>query len=593
MLFSHLAPGSYQRPGMEYFVNIFKDPPNVDELLTSVRSPPTSVEAYKHLKLTRPTLYTEERLSVSYLRMGDDSTREKAFLAALYLKDRLGMDDKELQSWCKNPHFHRLGQIAREIGFSEPRFRGISPTFLLEHHQCVIMQWRNLDEGLQAGVYPDWVPTHFSNIARELSTLEDVNGLIQLRLKNKETTSHVKERSVAKELQKLKYQMEKIEQQQLARTRINKAVSTVAHTWTKDEEDQLAATMRSEQEGTIADALIEIEDQDSNGWVDQSLPIHSSHPASPSHHQRPDMDFFVNIFRDPPNVNELLASVRPPPTSRQAFKYAQLSSRPTLHDQLILSDLRMGDDSTREKAFLAVLYLKHRLSLGEKQQRIWCGDALFKRLDQIANEIRLAEPRLLVFTTLVLLEHHHRVVKHWRDLEDGLLAGVYPNWVPTHFSNIARELSILDGKKGLIQSRLRYMEADRLSRAKKRANIVYRMEQMEQPRQLDKARIDQAMITIAFAMARNGHGVPIMVPALDWDQGELFMTELEYEDEDMDEVRITTQPARDVTKIFTKVEDASRVNRPHVTVSSNEPSPAPVPCVMNRSQQTLHVFSTP
>jgi hypothetical protein len=101
--------------------------------------------------------------------MGDDSTREKAFLAALYLKDRLGMDDKELQSWCKNPHFHRLGQIAREIGFSEPRFRGISPTFLLEHHQCVIMQWQDLDEGLQAGDYPDWVPTHFSNIARELS----------------------------------------------------------------------------------------------------------------------------------------------------------------------------------------------------------------------------------------------------------------------------------------------------------------------------------------------------------------------------------------------------------------------------------------
>jgi hypothetical protein len=249
----------------------------------------------------------------------------------------------------------------------------------------------------------------------------------------------------------------------------------------------------------------------------------------------------------------------------------------------------MGDDSTREKAFLAVLYLKHRLSLREKQQRIWCGEALFRRLDQIANEIRLAEPRLIVFTTLVLLEHHHRVVKHWRDLEDGLLAGVYPNWVPTHFSNIARELSILDGKKGLIQSRLRYMEADRLSRAKKRAKIdkklVYRMEQMEQPRQLDKTRIDQVMITTAFAMARNDHGVPIMVPALDWDQGELFITELEYEDEDKDEVRITTQPARDVANTLTKLEDASWMNRPHITASSNEPSPAPVPCVMNQSDR--------
>jgi hypothetical protein len=116
-----------------------------------------------------------------------------------------------------------------------------------------------------------------------------------LRLKNRETKSQVKERSVAKELQKLKYQMEKIEQQQLARTRINKVVSTVAQTWTKDEEDQLAATTRSEQGETIADVLTEIEDQDSNGWMDQSLPIHSSHPAS-NHHQRPDMEFFVNIL---------------------------------------------------------------------------------------------------------------------------------------------------------------------------------------------------------------------------------------------------------------------------------------------------------
>jgi len=293
-------------------------------------------------------LYTEDRFTFSSLRMGDDSTREKAFLAALYLKNRHCMDDTELETWCKNVHFNRLGHIAREIRYTEPRLQSFTPRILLEHHQCLVQHWRDLEEGLQAGAYPNWVPTHFSNIARELSILEDNNGFFQSRLKNMETYRQVRETRYAKQLQKLEYQMEEIEQQRLARARINKAAPIVTHSRTKDEEVHLAATTQSDQVETIADAFTKIENQGSIGWMDQSdsttgpngsspsqaptsdgmnqhwpplqssnvPPKHSLRPTS-GPHQRPCMEFFVNIFKDPPNVNELLASVLPPPTSTQ------------------------------------------------------------------------------------------------------------------------------------------------------------------------------------------------------------------------------------------------------------------------------------
>ncbi|KAK3807036.1 MAG: hypothetical protein J3Q66DRAFT_445182 [Benniella sp.] len=541
----HSSPGPHRRPGMDHFVNLFKDPPNVDELLASVRPPPTSTQAYRHMKLS-VTLYTEDRFTFSSLQMGDDSTRERAFLAALYLKNRHCMEDTELETWCKNVHFNRLGHIAREIRYTEPRLQGFTPRILLEHHQCLIQHWRDLEEGLQAGAYPDWVPTHFSSIARELSILEDNNGFFQSRLNNMETYLQVRETRFAKELQRLECQMEEIEQQQLARARINKAVPIVAHTRTKDGEFHLAATTQSEQGETIADALIKIENQGSNGWMDQSRSTASPNGPSPSQALTSD-EFFVNIFKDPPNVNELLASVLPPPTSIQAFEYIQVT-RPRLDvkDFLSRSDIRMGDDSTRENAFIAALYLKNRLGLGEMELRTWCGRELHKRLNRIVKEIICTEPRLQVFHVSVLLEHHQCVIKYYRDLQEGLQAGAYPDWTPTHFSNIARELSILEDDKGLIRLREQNLEESALSweswKTKIKKKLLPHMEQKEQPRQLDKGKIDEVMITIALAMARNDHGVPIMVPALDWDQGELFLTELVYEGEDKDEVPVSMQP---------------------------------------------------
>jgi hypothetical protein len=345
---------------MDHFVRIFKDPPNVKGLLACVQPPPVSLQGecwrrsdfslfcsypsfltktdfstpstdYMHIKMSAPVLRPEDRLHLSALRMGDDSSRERAFVAALYLKDRLSMDDKEIEVWCKNGHINPLGNIAREIMYAEPRLHGFSLAILLEHHQCIIKHYRDLEEGLQAGAYPDWVPTHFSNIARDLSILEENNGLIQLRLKNMEAYRLAKESRNTKVLQRMEYRM-KAEQRQFEK--FNGTISTVTHTWTKDEEDRISLSTPPAQTETVADASIRADDRHSNLSLTLQLPnvspVHSSRPASGSH-QRPGMEFFVNIFKDPPNVDELLASVRPPPTSVKGEYFDNLETQPLFY----------------------------------------------------------------------------------------------------------------------------------------------------------------------------------------------------------------------------------------------------------------------
>jgi hypothetical protein len=203
------------------------------------------------------------------------------------------------------------------------------------------------------------------------------------------------------------------------------------------------------------------------------------------------------------------------------------------------------------------------------------------------------------------------VIKLYQDLEEGLQAGAYPDWVPTHFSNIARELSIIENNSGLLRLRLKYRDDQIQSREKwkekRLKRMIYQTEQMDQPRRLAKAKIDEVMITIAIAMARNGHGVPIMVPAFNEDRCELFMTELEYENEDAgddeeeeeeeseDQVPIATQSApvetEDAGEVF-KAEDASWMNQSYTPSSPHEPSQAAAPGVMNWSRPTPQVFST-
>jgi hypothetical protein len=205
------------------------------------------------------------------------------------------------------------------------------------------------------------------------------------------------------------------------------------------------------------------------------------------------------------------------------------------------------------------------------------------------------------------------VIKHYRNLEEGLNAGAYPNWMPTYFSKIARDLSIIEDNNRLIQLTLQNKENNRLARkARKMANakvVVYQMEQkepeqmdqmqpvqvepeqmeqiepgrmeqtrpeqmdqvqpvqmkpeqmeqmepeqlaleqmeqvvqVEQPQLLSKARIDNVMIAIALAMARNDHDVPIMVLSLDCD-GEPSMTEFTCEGEDKNKVPVSERPVQ-------------------------------------------------
>jgi hypothetical protein len=62
---------------------------------------------------------------------------------------------------------------------------------LVDYHRSLVTLHRRLDEGLQAGAYPGWVPTHFSNIARDLWIIESNTGFAQLRVMRQEENQRV------------------------------------------------------------------------------------------------------------------------------------------------------------------------------------------------------------------------------------------------------------------------------------------------------------------------------------------------------------------------------------------------------------------
>ncbi|KAK3807029.1 MAG: hypothetical protein J3Q66DRAFT_357814 [Benniella sp.] len=608
---SYPVPGCYQRPSMNYFINFFKDPLNVDELLASVRPPPASSLAFKVAQLSMPTLNPNDRPGLSELEMGDDSTQEKAFLAALYLKDRLTREEMGQLDWHKGVLSKRLAHIVRGIQGVELRLWGFTTNTVLEHHQRVVQCYRNLEEGLQAGAYPDWKPTHFSNIARDLSILEEKNGLIQLRLESmeKKRLAGEKRKENRKEKQ-LKMLMEKMEQAQpRTKTRNGRPVST-ATTSTKTRGDALSKAARRQRghrggskpmEAVVngVEEHITLQSDLESDWIPSPRP-------APVLRQHPRIGYFVHLFKDPPNVDQLLKCVRPPPASIHAFKYAQLS-RPKSngHDQRNLSNLRTGDDTTRTAAFVAALYLKNRLSLEESELQTWCKGPLSHRMDEITREIQCTEPMLQEFSLTVLQEHHRYLINLYRDLEEGLEAGAYPEWKPTHFSNLVRELVILEDTHWLMRLSIGKKAYHRLSKEKKKAKalkkLTHRVEQLENPRPLDKARIDRVMVAIVSAMARNDHGVPVMVPTVNWDRGELFLTELEYQDEDQDEdedgddVLVNTQPvpAQNVPQALIKAKDSIWTDQPYYPASFNEPSQTPAPGMMTRSRPAPPVFNPP
>ncbi|KAF9352172.1 hypothetical protein BGX34_000137 [Mortierella sp. NVP85] len=125
----------------------------------------------------------------------DGRTRELAFLAALYLKSRLTMKKEDLQTWCPSPTYDNLYIIAKEIRCTEPRFRGYNPSELMDHFNLIVMHYRTFEEKLQSGAYPDWVPTRFSSVARELSILDYNAGFDELR---RERNECLKRKRIAK-----------------------------------------------------------------------------------------------------------------------------------------------------------------------------------------------------------------------------------------------------------------------------------------------------------------------------------------------------------------------------------------------------------
>ena len=230
----------------------------------------------------------------------------KAFLVALYLKSRLSLKETELNIWCKNPVFNRMKGIATEIRTAEPKLRNVSVDAIVKYHARVITLYRNLVEGLQAGAYPDWAPTHFSNIVHELCIIENNTGIIQKREQRKE-------KRVEKMQRKLIQQMEQMRERR-AQARIDRVTLAAAHT---------SATAPGEvgQQGGLrtTEALEDEEDEEDEILViTRPAPagdwMQTSHPASGSY-QRPGMEYFIQIFKDPPNVNVIMACVRPPPVS--------------------------------------------------------------------------------------------------------------------------------------------------------------------------------------------------------------------------------------------------------------------------------------
>ncbi|KAF9357244.1 hypothetical protein BGX34_009482 [Mortierella sp. NVP85] len=614
----HPVPGPNQYPGMEFFVDIFKDPLNVDELLASVRPPPTSFEAFSSTAFKRAEAFSAEKgVGLSDLRMGDDSTREKAFLSALYLKNRLSLEETELRIWCKRQPYNRLKTITKEIQYAEPALRGLASNVLLEHHQCVIKHWQALEEGLYAGAYPNWAPTHFSNIARDLSIIENNNGLIRLTLQHKEGKCLARKGTVPpRQLEKKRIDAVLV-QIAFAMAENNHDVPIVAplrgwehgeHLMTDlkgkdkdDDEDNNGKTKEKEEIPIIAypepaenisKAFIKAKDDGPSDWMDRSHMTASpnepsptpapgmmnrprptlqtlSSPQTPNPGQHPGMEYFVNIFKDPPNVDKLLVCIQHPPTSAQAHANGKKSMRKG-GAKIDLMDLQM-EGNTRETAFVAALYLRNRLSLREEELAIWCKSPLFNRVKGIVREIRIAEPKLSGLSVDGLVDYHRSLVELYRRLDEGLQARAYPEWVPTHFSNIARDLWIIENNTGFAQLRvMRQEENQRVARKEQQSaqaeqsrvqtrndTTQPRAQPIDQPTAQPTAKPTVTPATTAKIWTRND-SLPVIVHKDAWHEGGFISTQAEGkdgneedesdeddldEDEDNDKAdSVTTQP---------------------------------------------------
>jgi len=287
-------------------------------------------------------------VNLLHLQMGNDFTRERAFVAALYLRNRLGLREKELKPWGKMPS-DRMRWIARDIRAVESRLGGITPLDLQKHHQCVIKHWRDLEKGLRTGDYPDWVPTHFSNIARDLSIMANKCGLPRLELQSEEKNHADRGQLV----------MAPEHQGEFVMTEEDEDDSDDGeddYDWHSHEEegddqvDDQEVDGEEEQEEDEEEEEGEEEgdeDEDSSDWLNQAHITSSSNqpvsapaaaPAPGVNHFRPilqlfnvpqiqpslpasgpyqslSIEFFVHFFKDPPNVDTLLRFIRPPPAS--------------------------------------------------------------------------------------------------------------------------------------------------------------------------------------------------------------------------------------------------------------------------------------
>ncbi|KAF9344278.1 hypothetical protein BGX34_005815 [Mortierella sp. NVP85] len=253
----------------------------------------------------------------------------------------------------------------------------------------------------------------------------------------------------------------------------------------------------------LTELVYEGEDKDEVPVPMQPFPANTTQPDFSS------MNYFDNIFKDPPNVRELLVRVRPPPVSVQAFKQAIPSLR-TIdpHEKLKPKHLRVGEDSTRERAFVAALYLRDRLSLEEESLQTWCTSILAKRLDQIANEIRIAEPLLRGFHSDALLNHYERVITVYRAMEKEL-PGAYPHRrEQTHFFKIARRLSIIENDTGLLRlkkQRLEQRAERRMEREKEERREEREKEERKQEREKEERKKEREKANIMFERILDSH----------------------------------------------------------------------------------------
>jgi len=188
-------------------------------------------------------------------------------------------------------------------------------------------------------------------------------------------------------------------------------------------------------------------------------------------------------------------------TLSTAFKQASKQANRWLKGgaKLTAANLEMGNDAARERAFVTALYLRSRLSLRESELQIWCTGLPNKRLNTIANDIRAAEPRLRGVDTAAVVAHYEQVIKLYRDLEAKLLAGAFPEWVPTHFWIIARDLCIYEKSAGLARLRTERLEERRQNRAK-------RKEKKEKKKQL---KMQQLLLQQQHAQAKNASVKPL------------------------------------------------------------------------------------